>query len=294
MFGNCYLYTPFLERSVSDSLSGSRLSINPFCAGVAGISAKGIGVYGATALDLPTNWGMATYAGYFGGNVKVTGTTTANSFVTSSDMRLKENIVPFTSTFKQNLLSLSPVSFNYTNDTISPSSKNDNSINKLTPIHYGFLAQQVKSLYPDLVYEDEAGYLAVNYIELIPIMIEHIKELTERVEDLEDSRLSSREQVRKAESAAVDNGEIIPTLLQNSPNPFSESTTIRYILPEQTKQASIYLYDMSGVQLAKYPLESRGEGQIIIEGRTLKAGMYLYSLIADNEVVDTKQMILTK
>jgi hypothetical protein len=31
-----------------------------------------------------------------------------------------------------------------------------------------------------------------------------------------------------------------------------------------------------------------------IEGHTLKAGMYLYTLIADGKEVDTKKMILTK
>ena len=37
-----------------------------------------------------------------------------------------------------------------------------------------------------------------------------------------------------------------------------------------------------------------GDGQISISASTLNAGMYLYSLVVDDRVVDTKRMILTK
>ena len=38
----------------------------------------------------------------------------------------------------------------------------------------------------------------------------------------------------------------------------------------------------------------RGEGVVQIQGAELSAGMYIYTLIADNKVVDTKRMILTE
>ena len=53
-------------------------------------------------------------------------------------------------------------------------------------------------------------------------------------------------------------------------------------------------YDMSGVQLRSYPIIQMGESSIIINANDLTAGMYLYSLIADGQVIDTKRMILTK
>lgn len=51
---------------------------------------------------------------------------------------------------------------------------------------------------------------------------------------------------------------------------------------------------MNGVQLKSYPITERGKGNVIIQGSELIAGMYLYALIADGEVIDTKRMILTK
>lgn len=53
-------------------------------------------------------------------------------------------------------------------------------------------------------------------------------------------------------------------------------------------------YDMSVVQLRSYPISQLGEGPLSINANDLSDGMYLYSLIADGQVIDTKRMILTK
>ena len=42
------------------------------------------------------------------------------------------------------------------------------------------------------------------------------------------------------------------------------------------------------------PANGRGESQITLTARDLKAGMYLYALVADGTLIDSKQMILTK
>jgi hypothetical protein len=38
----------------------------------------------------------------------------------------------------------------------------------------------------------------------------------------------------------------------------------------------------------------RGAGQVTFAGSTFSAGNYVYSLIVDDKVVDTRQMTLTK
>ena len=85
-----------------------------------------------------------------------------------------------------------------------------------------------------------------------------------------------------------------PKLMQNTPNPFSQNTKIGYYLPTDTREATIRVYDMNGAEIAVYPIVSFGQGELTINGGTFRAGMYLYSLIADGQLVDTKQMILTK
>jgi hypothetical protein len=82
-------------------------------------------------------------------------------------------------------------------------------------------------------------------------------------------------------------------LYQNAPNPFSQSTTIEYSITENVQKAMICIYDMNGKQLKCIPLHFNGYANITINGSELKTGMYLYSLIADGQVIDTKRMILT-
>lgn len=83
-------------------------------------------------------------------------------------------------------------------------------------------------------------------------------------------------------------------LYQNAPNPWSSETVIRYALPQGVAQAMIYIYDMQGAQLKSLPAQGRGESQVTLTARDLKAGMYLYALVADGQLIDSKQMILTK
>jgi hypothetical protein len=83
-------------------------------------------------------------------------------------------------------------------------------------------------------------------------------------------------------------------LFQNTPNPFDQSTQIKYYLPATVKTAFLCIYDLQGVQLKQTTIQERGEGVYTLRGLELKAGIYLYSLIADGQEVDTKRMILTK
>ena len=51
---------------------------------------------------------------------------------------------------------------------------------------YGVIAQDVEKVLPHAVKEREDGTLAVDYIKLTPLLIEAVKELTERVNELEN------------------------------------------------------------------------------------------------------------
>jgi hypothetical protein len=82
-------------------------------------------------------------------------------------------------------------------------------------------------------------------------------------------------------------------LLQNSPNPFNKSTTIRYQLAENTKNAKICIYNLQGKQLQCHPLKS-ASGEIEVKASALRSGTYLYSLIINNKLIETKRMILTE
>jgi len=69
---------------------------------------------------------------------------------------------------------------------------------------------------------------------------------------------------------------------------------LKKFYPTADRGEGIYIYDMNGVQIKSIPLNYKGNGNIIIQGNELKAGMYFYTLIANNSIVDTKRMILTQ
>jgi hypothetical protein len=166
---------------------------------------------------------------------------------------------------------------------------------------FGFLAQELKDVYPELVRQDTLGYYYVNYIGLIPVLVEALKDQKAQINALTELVTKSNSGPKKVganPSPATSTTEVdaisYPVLDQNIPNPFNTATTIGFSLPASTSTASVYVYDMNGVQLKSYPIAQRGKGNITIQGSEFNAGMYLYALIADGKNIDTKRMILTK
>lgn len=268
---------------------------NKFTAGVVGVAtnSRGVGVYGTvtstTNYSLPNGFETSSYAGYFYGNVKATGSVTAAAFPTSSDARLKTDIRNIDRSLSDRIMDLRPVSYKFNaEDTVHYAYPKD--AKELQASHYGLIAQEVQEIFPDVVYDSGDGYLSINYIELIPMLIQTVQKQQQQIEELQSTlKTNSRVEVRRVSKTNTD-----AVLYQNTPNPFSKTTEIGYFLPERIKNAFIYIYDMSGTQIAGYSLTDKGEGTLTIDANTLAAGMYLYSLIADGQLIDTKQMILTK
>lgn len=54
----------------------------------------------------------------------------------------------------------------------------------LSPIQYGLDADQLKTVYPELVYEDDNGNVSINYVEMIPLLVQSINELKNEIAEL--------------------------------------------------------------------------------------------------------------
>lgn len=165
-------------------------------------SAYGAGVYGTTTTIVPQL--KSKYAGYFYGNAHVTGTLTVEKLTTLSDARYKSNIQQINSSTLAKILALNPVQYTMLSgntialinsdlsDTISTTTMttSEEELAKANQIHYGLLAQEVKKLYPELVHEDGAGVMSINYIELIPLLIQAVQDLAEQVNALSITTVS--------------------------------------------------------------------------------------------------------
>lgn len=171
---------------------------------------------------------------------------------------------------------------------------------KLSTIRYGLDTEQLKDVYPELVYEDQKGNVSINYIEMIPLLVQAVNEVKAENEALKDKLAEqtggkgTKAKVREGATSIDSADEVILSLSQNNPNPFSTATSIAVSVPESIKTATLFVYDMSGKQIKRIDIAERGASRINITSEGLGEGMYLYSLIADGKVVGTKKMILVK
>ncbi len=128
------------------------------------------------------------WAGYFSGNVYVSGTVTQ-----ASDEQLKTNIQALDATTLDKLLSLNPKTYNMAADKFP-------AMNFSTGTQYGLLAQDVQKAFPDLVSEVPAPdnnsdgnrsqpnktYKSVNYTGLIPVLIKAMQQQQDQIDELKD------------------------------------------------------------------------------------------------------------
>lgn len=152
---------------------------------VFGISNSSAGA--AIVGQIPTPVGYTGWGGFFVGDVGVQD----GGFITLSDSRLKTNVAPLTNALDR-ILSLKTYTYNYKDDQNQKS-------------HMGFMAQELQEIFPDLVSEKSiperstsvAGvngtapkmkddlYSVVDYMSLIPALVEAIKEQDARIKALE-------------------------------------------------------------------------------------------------------------
>ncbi|MDR0566215.1 MAG: tail fiber domain-containing protein [Prevotellaceae bacterium] len=212
-----------------------------------------------------------------------------------SDRGGKTNILPLFNSLDK-VKSLNPVSFNWKNDTASFVRTNSSG----SPLQeVGFIAQDVEQVLPDLVILDEEGNKLVNYVAVIPVLVDAVKELNGKVEKLEQevAVLKSRDIIFKSdnEASSADSVEALkPVLYQNIPNPSSGETRIQCSIPAMRSTSYICVFNLSGELILKKAINSAGDGEIVINANALKRGMYIYSLLVDDELIDTKRMVLTE
>jgi hypothetical protein len=185
----------------------------------------------------------------------------------------------------------------------NPWRENVTQLNERGENRYGFLAQDLLEVIPEIVeYVEEDDKYFVDYIAIIPILVKAIQEQQADIEKLKiqagqkksETAAAGSEDINRLKTVNMDDDILqTTTLYQNSPNPFNEITTIRFVIPENVDQAMLYVYNMQGVQIQSYKISDRGHSALEIQGAVLKPGMYLYTLIVDGRAIDTKRMILT-
>ncbi len=107
-------------------------------------------------------------------NIVASGEITA---YTASDIRLKENVKPIRNALDI-VSKLKPRTYNW-----NERAKELNNL-KTGKLDFGLIAQEVEEVLPEIVHDIYDEYKGVDYVKLIPIMIQAIKELKEEISNL--------------------------------------------------------------------------------------------------------------
>lgn len=237
-----------------------------------------------------------------------------NGLYSLSDGNFKHNITPINSALVK-IKKLNGVKFQY-NDIESKILKSNRlpDSNRVESFHLGLIAQDVEKIFPEIVKIMDDSVKAIAYSELIPVLIEALKEQQNQIETLQTIVFSQEQEIvelkKAVESFCSENksklkkaitqvdikesGILNAKLYENIPNPFSQNTEIKFDIPENSTSAKLIITDLQGIELKSYLIHEKGAGSIIINGNELKAGLFLYVLLVDNQIIDTKKMILTK
>lgn len=122
------------------------------------------------------------------------------------------------------------------------------------------------------------------HLSVASVDAEGIESLFSEEEMLLQSWLSLEEKKEKEEGLK---------LMQNKPNPFDESTTISvYASKDYGIMGTILVRDLNGNVISKLPITLKeGVNEVLYQHGYGATGVYSYSLIVKDNVIDTKRMI---
>jgi|GEM_PF-5742073 len=176
----------------------------------------------------------------------------------------------------------------------------------------GFIAQDFEKDLPELIRKDGEGYYAVNYLGVIPILVEAMKDLNTENETLKATNDNLANELAELKTLvngliqaqdANNNAKTIEqslnnsinsknVLFQNSPNPSDGNTQITYEVKAGTN-VNIVITDTNGAEMTRFDNLPIGKQSVDLNGN-FNNGIYLYTLYVDGVEVDTKRLVISK
>lgn len=256
------------------------------------------------------------YAGVFYGDMYSSGT-----LYQASDKNLKSNIEDLGDAMSI-INKLKPKNYEFKKDAKYVS------LNLPKGNHYGLLAQDVQEVLPNIVSEnshelrtakpetairpsadgkpapaimqqkettESINIKAVNYIELIPIMVKAMQEQQATIEK-QNAKIEALTVLVNKLSLNPNTSPSVKltdaSLGQSTPNPNSTSTRISYNIPTDFSRAELVINNSAGQKVKQIQLTK--SGLIDLDTSSLSAGTYFYTLFVNGKSIDTKKMIVNR
>ncbi len=260
------------------------------------------GVYGQNIGCVDSTYGGAnfptgSYAGYFDGNVLITGWMSS-----LSDRRLKENVKSIEGALDK-LKKVNVYSYNY---------KQGVGLSLSNSLSYGVIADELEKEFPELVknvnvinhrdpknYRNIETYKSVNYQEMIPILLQAVKELNDKIDALDPEKSASTLKSLKGEidqlngnlkQVAVTSNLQSTSTLKAYPNPSQSDVTIE-IDQVSCNDCWLLITDLSGKIILQQPVHQSYEKIVLSKGK-LGSGIYQCNLVENGNVINSVKIAL--
>jgi hypothetical protein len=133
----------------------------------------------------------------------------------------------------------------------------------------------------------------------LDLLQKEVDDLKAMIQQVQQCTLCGQQSMQSSQASATSNVSqtIIlsgASLEQNVPNPFTNATTIGYLLPTKFSSAQIVVTDKNGKTLKSFNIQTPGKGKLNVDASMLSSGAYNYALYVDGKFIDSKQMISAK
>lgn len=141
---------------------------------------------------------------------------------------------------------------------------------------------------------NNTGNYSLAYSQFVVPLVKAVQELSKQNEEMKREMEELKTLIKGKTEGSIKISESNDVLLfQNTPNPFTQTTIIRYSLPVTAKKDLMKIISSGGVKMKEFDLKNNSGQTVEITGGQLSAGTYIYSLFVDDILIDSKQMILT-
>ncbi|MBX2980513.1 MAG: tail fiber domain-containing protein [Flavobacteriales bacterium] len=293
--------------------SASQAVINNY--GVVGTGSQGLVAYGglfnANGADginfgiRATASGNSAHAGWFDGDVQITGDLWNNTTMIFSDGTLKTNVEDLTGALDR-VLQLAPKTY-WFDQSLQPQ------MNLPTAPQIGFIAQEVEAVVPEVVgskvypaqYDSTGAMISpayplrgIDYAKLVPVLVGAVQEQQQMIHAMQTQLQEMQTALANCcahpgndadqRGGSIDNSQLsdpaTERLLTIAPNPFTDRTTVSYTL-ERGGRAQLLVNSSDGKHLQVLEEGVRSEGQYNYTWSTshLAPGVYYVTLLLDGE-----------
>lgn len=185
--------------------------------------------------DTELNAGLTvTGVTYMDGSLTVSGSVLGSGpYVDISDIRFKRNIVPMESVdILDRILRLEGVSYELDKTKDNLQGRLRRAVANNEDVHgrqYGFIAQEVEKIFPELVYTDDYDFKGLHYARFAPLFAEGLKQLTEEVRALQAWKvelMNEMEEIKRSHSSCSESDHDVINAMKTTTTTTAESLVV--------------------------------------------------------------------